>query len=122
MTVNEAVCHMTDQLRLAMELKKSEFVGNIFLKTVVKWLIMLGLQAPKGKVETVKELKQGDGGTKPMGFDRDKTALVKLINDFCFQYDPAKKVGHPAFGQLGREEWGKLAYTHLNHHLSQFGR
>ncbi len=122
MTPHEAICHMADQLRLAMEMKKSDYRGNLLQKTLIKWLIMLGMQAPKGKVETFRELKQGEGGTKPINLEKDKVALIKLIDDFYYQFSPSKKVAHPAFGNLSREEWGKLAFSHLNHHLSQFGR
>ena len=122
MSVHQNVCHMTDQLRLAMEQKESIFIGNIILTTIVKKMIMLGLRAPKGKVQTVNELKQGVGGTRPGIFENDKQTLIKLIDNFYFQYLPGKRVMHPAFGKLSRDEWGKLAYSHLNHHLEQFGR
>jgi hypothetical protein len=122
MSVHQAVCHMADQIRIAMEVKKAEYRGNLFIRTVVKKLILSGMSAPKGKVETSPELKQGGGGTKPVNFERDKQTLLKLVNDFHYQYSPAKKSVHPAFGPLSREEWGKLAYSHLNHHLAQFGK
>lgn len=122
MTAHEAVCHLADQLRVAMQAKETRYMGNFFIRTVVKKLIMLGMKAPKGKVQTVPELKQGVGGTKPTVFEKDKQALLKLIDDFYYQYSPAHKVLHPAFGPLTRDEWGKLAYTHLTHHLEQFGR
>ncbi|WP_424351099.1 DUF1569 domain-containing protein [Lutimonas sp.] len=28
---------------------------------------------------------------------------------------------HPFFGELNREEWARLVYKHLDHHLKQFG-
>jgi hypothetical protein len=28
---------------------------------------------------------------------------------------------HPMFGPLSPEEWGRLCWKHLNHHLLQFG-
>ena len=31
------------------------------------------------------------------------------------------KDAHPFFGKLTPEEWGRLMWTHLNHHLNQFG-
>ncbi len=122
MSISQNVCHMADQLRLALEQKESKFTGNFFLTAIMKRLIMMGLRVPKGKVETVNELKQGIGGTKPGDFEKDKGSLINLIEQFYFQYEPGKKVMHPAFGKLSRDEWGKLIYTHLNHHLEQFGR
>ena len=71
MNVGEMICHLADQVRMSLGEIKTEYVGNKFLETVMKQLILLGLPAPKGKVETVKELKQGVGGTKPKNFDED---------------------------------------------------
>jgi hypothetical protein len=28
---------------------------------------------------------------------------------------------HPTFGPLSPEEWGRLSWKHVNHHLVQFG-
>ena len=28
---------------------------------------------------------------------------------------------HPIFNKLGRRQWGKLAYKHVDYHLKQFG-
>ncbi len=121
MNVNEMICHCADQLRLANGTKQSKFVGNFMLTTVFKWLTLTFLKAPKGKVETVKELKQGVGGTKPTSFEEDRKALVDLIQNFDESFKTNKIIIHPAFGKMNRWQYGRLAYLHLDHHLNQFG-
>ena len=121
MNVNQMICHCADQLRLANGTKKSKFVGNIMLTTVLKWLILTVLKAPKGKIKTVRELEQGDGGTNPTMFDKDKISLIDLVRNFDDSFKSNKTAVHPAFGKMNHWQFGRLAYLHLDHHLNQFG-
>jgi hypothetical protein len=121
MTVNEMVCHAADQLRLGLGIKDAGYNGNFLREKIIKWLVLWGMPAPKGKVETVKELKQGDGGTKPTVFDSDIKLLTDLIEDFDVSFKSISRK-HPAFGSLTKNQWGRLAYIHLDHHLKQFGK
>ncbi|MBU2493204.1 MAG: DUF1569 domain-containing protein [Bacteroidetes bacterium] len=122
MNVNEMVCHVSDQVRLALELKSAEYAGNKIQEKFLKHLVLLGVPAPKGKVETVKELKQGNGGTKPIEFYSNKDELITLIKKFSVAFNERETVQHPMFGYLNKKEWGRIIYTHLNHHLKQFGK
>jgi hypothetical protein len=121
MNAGEMICHCADQLRLANGTKQSKFIGNLMLTTVFKWLILTFMKTPKGKIETVKELKQGVGGTKPTSFENDKNSLIELVRNFDENFKTNKKVIHPAFGKMNHWQYGRLAYLHLDHHLSQFG-
>ena len=122
MNVGEMICHLSDQVRMSLGEIKTEYVGNKFLEMVIKQLILLGLPAPKGKVETVKELKQGVGGTKPQNFDDDKNMLISKIEEFNNVFPANKKLCHPAFGYMTKKQWGRLIFTHLDHHLKQFNK
>ena len=122
MNVHEMIVHCSDQLRISMGLKETEYVGKPVVSSLVKWLVFMGMPVPKGRVETVKELKQGVGGTKPVEFEKDKAVLKELINDFNKSFINSKIRKHPVFGDLNYNQWGKLAYVHLNHHLTQFNR
>jgi hypothetical protein len=55
-------------------------------------------------------------------FDKEKQTLTNQIKRFG-EKGPAvitnKK--HPFFGEMTDEEWGRLHYVHLDHHLKQFG-
>jgi len=120
MSVNEMVCHCADQIRIAFGELPSKDVSNVLLKTALKHLILLGIPAPKGKVETVPELKQGIGGTKPTLFDKDKITLVDFIQTFQIRIEKNPNQAHPAFGMLSTKQWARLCYLHLDHHLKQF--
>ena len=121
MSPSEMICHCADQLRIANGTKQSDFIGNFMLTTVFKWLILTFMKAPKGKIETVKELKQGIGGTKPDSFENDKKILIDLIKNFDESFKTNKTVIHPAFGRMNHWQYGRLAYLHLDNHLGQFG-
>lgn len=120
MNVNEMVCHCSDQLRLAFGELHSKDVGNLLLKTIVKHLILLGMPAPKGKVETIPELKQRVGGMKPTTFEQDKKTLLDLVRNFQQRIEKNPNQVHPTFGKLTTKQWSRLCYTHLDHHLKQF--
>jgi hypothetical protein len=120
MSVNEMVCHCADQIRIAFGELPSKDVGNVLLKTILKHLILLGIPAPKGKIETVPELKQGVGGTKPTLFYKDKNTLIDFIQNFQKRIEKKPNQVHPAFGTLSTKQWARLCYLHLDHHLKQF--
>jgi hypothetical protein len=55
-------------------------------------------------------------------FAREKKNLVTLIDRFVERGQPeAGKATHAFFGTLTGEEWGRLMYKHIDHHLQQFG-
>lgn len=53
-------------------------------------------------------------------FETERRRLLEIISRFQKgpQSIPDKK--HPVFGPLTDEEWGRLHYMHLDHHLRQF--
>lgn len=120
MNANEMVCHCSDQIKMAVGQIPTKYVGNFFLETLAKQLILLGMPAPKGKVETVPELKQGIGGTKPTAFEDDKKTLLSLVKDFKNIVEQNPNQVHPAFGKMNTKQWARLCYIHLDHHLKQF--
>lgn len=93
------VCHSADQIRMAVGGLKTNYAGNILTSTLLKHLILFGMPAPKGKIETVKELKQGVGGTKPTQFEADKKTLSELIYMFDSLYHSGKRLFIPHSAQ-----------------------
>jgi hypothetical protein len=79
------------------------------------------MPAPKGKVETYKEIKQGVGGTPPTNFENDRKILLNNLEKYINKEVKGESVVHPNFGKLTYNQWGRLIYLHLNHHLKQFG-
>jgi hypothetical protein len=94
-------------------------VGNVFKRTIVKWLALhTPFQWPKGAA-TTPEVDPRRGGTRPIEFERDREAVVDLIRRFAA--DDAIYSPHPGFGVLTRREWLIWGYRHADHHLRQFG-
>lgn len=121
MNVHQMVCHCADQLKMGMgkiEIDEPGLNPNSFLK----WLVLMGMPTPKGKVETFKKLKQGEGGTKPTELEKDKNELINLIDNYhsCFANNETRL--HPAFGYMDYKQWGRISYRHLDYHLKQFGK
>ncbi|MFA6981355.1 MAG: DUF1569 domain-containing protein [Ignavibacteriaceae bacterium] len=122
MTVNEMLCHLADQIRVAVnEIKVNDF-SNFFSRTIASKLVLLGMPAPKGKVKTFPEIDLAKGnGTKPTSFENDKTLLKKIVSEFLDRDSSFKYQPHGAFGPFTREQWGRIIYIHFDHHLKQFG-
>ena len=55
-------------------------------------------------------------------FDKERTRLLALIDRFVERGPTAAgQEIHSFFGKLSGDEWGRLAYKHIDHHLTQFG-
>lgn len=54
-------------------------------------------------------------------FNNEKRILLELLNQLNAQRMKSDWHAHPVFGKLTKDEWGKLQYKHLDHHIRQFG-
>jgi len=120
MNVGEMLCHTADQVKMAtgeiITKDKSTFNSRFFLKK----LILLGVPAPKGKIETLPEINPQMLGSKPVNFESDRDYLLRKITEFI-SFEESKLCPHPTFGKLTKKQWGRFIYLHVDHHLSQFG-
>ncbi|MBX2827315.1 MAG: DUF1569 domain-containing protein [Flavobacteriaceae bacterium] len=66
---------------------------------------------------TAKFLKE----TEPRDFTKEKAVLEDLLDEFESRKDQPAWDPHPGFGYFTNEQWGKMQYKHLDHHLRQFG-
>ena len=66
---------------------------------------------------TVKRFKQ----TEDRNFNEEMPKLKALLDEIGNQLNKEDWGDHPAFGKLTNEQWGKMQYKHLDHHLRQFG-
>ncbi len=53
-------------------------------------------------------------------FDKEKEELLNLVIEFSNQRDKKVWDPHPMFGKFTQDQWGKMQYKHLDHHLQQF--
>ena len=55
-------------------------------------------------------------------FNRERQRLSALMERFCDRgQDASDGVVHSFFGRLNGEDWGRLMFKHMDHHLRQFG-
>ena len=114
-TAHGAVCHMSDQFRVALGEIACVRHDNLFTRTFMKWLVVnTPMQAPKGKVQTSPEMLT----TRPGKWESDLAECLRL----CERVGTESPRGiHPAFGPFTPEEWGRMGWKHTDHHLTQFG-
>jgi hypothetical protein len=109
------LCHVADQMRVALGDVPAKPVHSFLSRTLVKFMVVnTGVKPPRGKIQTAPEMLT----SQPKSWDTDLAACLEL----------AERVGrgsacavHPTFGPLSPEEWGRLCWKHLDHHLVQFG-
>ena len=87
-----------------------------------KWLMkifLLNMKPPKEKAETFKEMNMVANKIDPKDFEAEKNNLKKQIEQLSPStfFIPENKLG----GKFSKNDWGKLAYNHTDHHLRQFG-
>lgn len=54
-------------------------------------------------------------------FQTEKNRLVADMNEFEKKSTNLHWPEHPMFGKFSTDQWGKMQYKHLDHHLRQFG-
>ena len=115
LTPDKLVCHLSDQLRVALGDKETRDVSTFFLRNIMKNLfINLPMPVPKGKVKTVPEMLS----TNPINLERDINTFEELLTRVSQETCSAR---HPAFGPLNHKEWCVMIKKHLEHHFEQFG-
>jgi len=115
MTVNQMICHCTDQLRIVLGTMTLGDQGNVDPVEIIN-LAKSGRPVP-----TPKGIGQVEGdGTRPTNLENDKQILKKHITDFSKLPDDFDYPLHPYFGKIDKTRWTNLVVYHLNHHLGQF--
>jgi len=93
------------------------FVGRI-LGPLVKSKVLRDDAAMRRNAPTAKSLVVADD--RDLGTERER--LRALIDRFSLGGPQScTKHAHTFFGRLTPEEWARLMYKHLDHHLRQFG-
>jgi len=116
MTHGQLVSHLQMPLNIILEkvdygFKPNWLVNLLFKKTMYSdKLWRKNLPTAKG----FKIMEDKD-------FAAEKAKLEALLNEFDTQRDRTNWQPHPAFGEMTKEQWGKMQYKHLDHHFRQYG-
>ena len=118
MNVTQMLAHCEPPLKVAFgELKLKRGLIGILFGGMAKRQLMA--EKPfKQNLPTAPQFLVKDYGK----FEAEKQKLIGLVKKFQ-QNGPSglSKDPHPFFGKLTPEEWDKLQWKHLDHHLRQFG-
>ena len=121
MSAHQMICHLSDVFRSAMGerpvSRAPRWIPRLPLRTVTLWMPM---HWPHG-FPARPEWDQRNGGTRPTGFNDDLAELGRLFDRFTRHPRDFEWQEHAIFGDLSQEEWMRLGYLHMDHHLRQFG-
>ncbi|MFM9987514.1 DUF1569 domain-containing protein [Flavobacterium sp.] len=59
--------------------------------------------------------------TNKYDFEASRNELIKNFSRFAEGHQSIKLVNHPFWGKMTYEDWDKLMWKHVDHHLRQFG-
>jgi hypothetical protein len=118
MTISQMVehCIRWEEMMIGERKVKHVWLGYLFGKVALKDMIGDG-QPVKQSIPTFKELKVEEAGGD---FEQQKEKWIGLLRGY--QDHAITVYHHPFFGKMTREETGRLAYKHNDHHLRQVGR
>ncbi len=118
MNTSQMLAHCQEPLKIALGV--TEEVKEPLIKKMIMSLFKKKLYDDsewKRNLPTTDQFRITD----ERDFKEEKEKLISLISAFYNSKDQRKWPKHPVFGKLTKEQWGKMQYKHLNHHLSQFG-
>lgn len=117
MNVSQMLAHCQGPLKIALD-KMTLKKPNVFICSIAK-LFRHKLYDDKlwsHGIPTAKEFLVND----KRDFIQEKETLKILIEEFYEKGIENEWLAHPIFGKFTTEQWGKMQYKHLDHHLRQF--
>ncbi len=116
MNVGQMVHHCQYPLNIILEKDDYNLKPNWLVKTFFK-KAMYNDKPWKKNLPTVSRFKTIEN----KDFSSEKLKLQNLIEELHNHKDREHWQPHPVFGKLTKDQWGKMQYKHLDHHLRQFG-
>jgi hypothetical protein len=118
MDVSQMFAHCCEPLKIALGIKDSK--QEHYLKKLILSLFkhkMYDDSEWKKNLPTPDQFKISD----KKKFDLELNNHKSLIENFHLDKNKTEWPKHPMFGIFTSEQWGKMQYKHINHHLKQFG-
>ena len=118
MDVSQMLAHCCEPLKIALEIETS--IKEPYLKKLIMGLFKHKLYDDsewKKNLPTTDQFKI----SSDKDFETELDKLRSLIKKFHQEKNKTNWVEHPVFGKFAPEQWGKMQYKHLDHHLKQFG-
>ncbi len=116
MTVDQMFKHTNEAIKVAFS--ENDIKVNFLMKFLGKMLKKKVFNSEFGKNSpTAKEFIFTD----KYDFETSKKELIKNFIRFAEGHQSIKLTQHPFWGKMNHEDWNKLMWKHLDHHLKQFG-
>ncbi|MDB4917353.1 MAG: hypothetical protein JWM95_4997 [Gemmatimonadetes bacterium] len=116
MTAQQMILHLADSARMATGELPVASKGAPFRFPVVKQLLMYVLPIPKN-LPTAPELI----ARTTTDWDADMADYFSRLEAFAQKKIDSAWADHPVFGPMNGTEWGRQLWSHMDHHLRQFG-
>ena len=117
MTAPQMVCHLSDQLRIALGHLPTAPIAGPLRYPPMKQLVIDVLPWPRGRVQGPPEAFT----SAPDQWERDVATLLALLDTFAASAGTPTWAPHPNFGRMSGPLWSRLTCRHFDHHLTQFG-
>lgn len=116
MNVGQMMHHCQGPLNIILEKNDYGVKPNWLINLLFK-RSMYNDKLWKKNMPTLKAFRENE----PRDLNQERLQLVELLHELGSQRDREDWQDHPAFGKFSKEQWGKMQYKHLDHHLRQFG-
>jgi hypothetical protein len=116
MSVNQMVCHLSDQLRLALGELSGRPVPGPMRFAPIRRVAIDYLPWPHGAKSPRESFT-----TQPVGLQSDISSLRTLLERFGSRESQRDWPEHPLFGTMSGPLWARLTCKHFDHHLRQSG-
>ena len=116
MSVAQMLWHCQMPIRLAIKNKKTTKKSNPLIRLLFKKSLYNDKPWRKN-LPTIPAAK----ATEEKDFEQEMNTLQELITQLHALKEKTNWNPHPIFGEFTPDQWGKLEYKHLDHHLRQFG-
>lgn len=119
MTPAQMLRHCRSQLEFIQNPKEDAKVYKTMLRfSPVRWLALYGFPWPKNS-QTAPEMDVTKKLVDTADFETELKLLLESLQNL-YHAGHVEAV-HPLFGKMGKNQWGRVVWKHLDHHLRQFG-
>jgi hypothetical protein len=116
LSVDQMVCHLSDQLRLALGELSGRPIPGLVRYAPFRQLVIDYVPWPHGSKGPPESFT-----TRPVKLKSDVARLHALLELFGSRGDQREWPEHPLFGSMSGPLWARLTSKHFDHHLRQFG-
>jgi hypothetical protein len=120
MNATQMMAHCSTALKLAFGDVPSKIIFPPWKASVARWLFIDMFPLPKNS-PTAAELHPQKKMKASADFLAEREELIRQLKRMNAAGPDQAFAPHPLFRKLGRKQYGKLIYKHLDHHLRQFG-